>query len=105
MPDVKYAVLEQGSPVISSAYYIEKKPTIVAIEIDLRSKYCEVSASGSDSSGPFLAISACKESIKLNELVERDAETIISLPEFVGWETFSISVARYSVKICLIKED
>lgn len=100
----KFKIVTQGAPIVNGGCIIEQGKNIVAIEIDLKSKYCEVDYVFDDDKGVGIAIGTTEQSIKLKKGINRDESTQIILPDFIGWEVFACGMNKYTVKVCLIKE-
>ena len=95
----------QGSPLINGGYVRETGENIVALEIDLKSKYCEISCSFGGSDGTCgVWIEANERSLNLNKEVKRGAPTIIEFTDFSGWEVFAGNIGRYTLSVCLIRK-
>ncbi len=100
--NIKY----QGAPIVNSGHVREIGKNIVALEIDLKSKYCKVSHSFSESGGACgVYISATKESLRLNEKVNRTEPTAIEFIDFIGWDIFSDALGRYTLRVCLVRNE
>lgn len=103
--DIKINIITQGAPDVNCAYAVCRGENIIALYIDMHSKYCDVSGTTTDNQCPALFITAYLRSLHLKNGVRPDKETYVSLPEFKGYEIFSYSVARYSIAVCLVKRE
>lgn len=76
---MKFTIEEQGAPVPNVAHVIYQSHDCIGIELDMSSKYCELSAS----SGHSVFIGASEHSLRLKEGVDRDRLTVVKfdLPE------------------------
>lgn len=102
---IRCAIKHQGAPIINDGYVREIGKNIVALEIDLRSKYCEVSFSFGGSDGTCgMYVNANERSLHLNEKVKRDEPTEIEFTDFVGWDVFACGIGRYTLSVCLIRK-
>lgn len=105
---VKVKIERQGAPLVhtDNAYIQEKGKNIVAICVDLKSKYCEVECLGTSKNNKFDAvfIGASSESIKLKKGVHKDECTKIYFPEYEGWKVFCSTLTRYTLRVCLVKK-
>ena len=96
----------QGGPILSDIYgYIETKgKNIVAIEIDLKSKYCDVDYTIHGSDGDCgIGIVATEESLHINKK-KKEVATEIYFPEFNGWYIWATNLSRYTLYVCLVRE-
>lgn len=102
---IKCKILHQGAPVINGASVREISKRIIAIEVDMKSKYCDIDSyePGGDDEPCGLYIIANKESLNLNKKAKLNEPTYIQFPQFVGWSIFSANTSRYTVRVCLIK--
>lgn len=101
----EYRVIRQGAPIINSGNIIRKSKNIVLLEIDLKSKYCEVDCLFKDDEGNFgIHIGTTKHSIHLNTGVKKDEPTVIEFSNSNGWGIYLANISRYTLRICLIRE-
>lgn len=100
-------VVIQGAPIVNDGYIHARGDSVVAIYIDMRSKRCRVGATGGGDDGPKIEIEADGDgaSLHLDESQPRDAVTWIALPEFIGWQVFCAELSRYTLAVCLVKEN
>lgn len=104
--DVNYTISHQGAPLVNRGYIKEVGKNIVAMEIDLGSKYCEAIFSLYEDNGTTgVVLCATERSLHLNEKTTRDDITTIVFPDFIGWDVFVCEVARYTLSVCLIKKE
>lgn len=109
--EVKVKIITQGAPVLSKyghrAYVIKKGRNVIALEVNMKSKYCEPGgALGGDGDAPGIGIEATKRSLNLNmnHVHKRvTMDTYISFPEYKGWDVFTVGNGKYNMKVCLIK--
>jgi hypothetical protein len=81
--EIEIKVLNQGAPIVNDGYVVASGENVVALHIDLRSKYCYVLGafrSGNGETG--LLISANGRSIYLDESKDRSTYTQISFQDF-----------------------
>lgn len=103
---IRCAIKHKGAPIINEGYVREIGKNIVALEIDLKSKYCEVSCSFGGSDGTCgVYVNANERSLYLNEKVKQDEPTAIEFTDFVGWDVFACDIARYTLSVCLIRKE
>jgi len=99
----------EGSVLMNGAYIAhlapEISPKIVCVTVDLKTKYALIDAYGVDNYCPFIWLVANHQSVNTNDKVPLEIPTVISFPDFVGWEIFSISnPGRYSFNMTLVKK-
>lgn len=98
---------EQGAPLIGAGAHIAKRGEgIVAIHVDLNSKYCEpVMYLHSPDGCPSISIGANENSLHLLEGRDRYDATVIAFTDFPGWRIFATDCGRYTINVCLVKDD
>lgn len=102
--EVKLDISHQGAPVVNHAYIVAAAENVVALHIDLRSKRCEIWATGSDGDDvPTIDVFAGEHAMHLDETKKRDEPTEIRFPEYAGWNAHSASSGRYTVSVCLTR--
>lgn len=106
--DVIFRVAQQGAPICNGAVICAEGKDVVAISIDMKSKYCNVDAIIDSYQ---IAIGADEHSLHLKEGIDiktpekyLEALTIVEFPRFKGWEIFCAHIARYTLRVCLIRE-
>jgi hypothetical protein len=112
----KIKVARQGAPIISNknASIVSMHEDIIALTIDMKSKYCKVGSTGSVSTNwdklenqlnfiPTINISSTEDSLYLKKGKDLDEDTEISFPEFPNYNVFSTDCGRYSINVTLIK--
>ena len=103
---VKIKLKNRGEPVINRGVIREVNENLIAIEIDLKSKWCEVSCTtGGNGDIIGIYIDATTKSTNLRKGAKVDEPTVIDLPDFTGWDVFTCHVSRYTLRICLIKSE
>lgn len=106
---VKIKIERQGAPLVhtDNAVVEVKAKNIVAICVDLRSKYCEVDclSTSRDDRHEAILIGATADSTNLKKNVPTDEDTKIYFPEYKGWKIFCCSLTRYTLRVCLIKKN
>jgi hypothetical protein len=95
-------VVRQGKPVVDAdaSHVLAACRDLVAVEIDLKSKWCEVNAV----SGDEVWIGTTERSINLKEDSEEDL-TCIRFPEFDQkiWAFFSQELSRYTLRVVFVR--
>lgn len=100
-----FTIVEQGAPIVNRALIVESVAGIVAIELDLRSKYCEVGQNYDEDGECGIYIYANENSVSLNEKFSIDNPTIITFPQYKKWKVFiSGNAGKYTMRLCLLKE-
>ncbi|HNH30442.1 MAG TPA: hypothetical protein PKU71_13565 [bacterium] len=103
---IRCTIKHQGAPIINGGYVREIGENIVALEIDLKSKHCEVTCSFSSPNGDCgVYVEASERSLYLNEKEKWTTTTGVEFSDFVGWDVFACSIGRYTLRVCLIRKD
>jgi hypothetical protein len=106
--DVGITVLIPGAPVVNHGLVVAEGPGVVAIAIDMQSKYCILEATGSthNTNGeeiPSVTIGAQEGSQYLEPKAPKGDSTEIAFPDYVGYKVFCADMGKYSLSVCLIK--
>lgn len=102
---VKIEITQQGAPAVNFGWVHKLGKGIVAIGIDLQSKYCNLMAcTNGDSDGPGVILVADKNTLYLKRGKSVEELTWIQFPEYQGWNIWCAQIGRYTLSICLIKE-
>ncbi len=101
---VKHVITSQGAPIVNDVHLHEDGANLVALEIDMKSKYCTVDMSSEDEGIPCIHIEANDSSLKLNENFGLTESTGISFPEYKGWDVYATGAGRYSIRVVLIRK-
>lgn len=101
-----FTIIQQGTPVINSGCIIEQSENLIAIEIDMKSKYCEIAMfTHKDPENVCgLMIEANEDSLNLKEGIDKDMSTEIEFTNFKGFSVFAANLGRYTVSVCLIRD-
>ena len=101
---VDIRIVERGAPVVDNGIVYRKGKTVVALALNMRSKYCTVCAKCGISDGiPGIIIEATDESLHLDN-TKKGADTFIEFPEYKGWSVHSADGGRYTVSVCLVRD-
>ena len=93
-------VRHKGAPIVNHGFLLRNTPKLVALEIDLKSKYCEVvCTTGGDGEAPGLHIGATNRSLNLNKKVKRDEPTAIDFKGYDGWDIFAADIFSYTLRV------
>lgn len=103
---VKIKIQRQGAPIVNHASIRKSYKKLVAIEVDLQSKYCIVDGYTGDEKTGLMSVSIGTDdrSIKLHPRKKAYVTTEISFPEYKDWHIFCSDLSRYTLRICLIKK-
>lgn len=94
----------QGGPVVNDAVIIACGEHIAAVEVDLKSKFCEVAYQMQTKDGyPALAVCGTYCSLYLGK-DNPNAQTEIVFEDFAGWDFYCVELARYTLKVCFYKK-
>lgn len=101
-PGVEIKITEQGKPVIDEGWVVQAGKNVVAIQIEMISKYCET-VGHLCGEIPGIIIQPSTRSTNLKEDAEEFTETIF--PEFAGYDVFAANIFRYTLNVCLVKKE
>ena len=99
-----FSIKAQGGPRVNAGNIVAEGKNVVALSVDLHSKYCEVGWVGSDKGTPIVGITRTERSLGL-EKGKKDQVTELIFPTFKGWEVWSANCSRYTLRVCLVKLD
>lgn len=100
---MNFEITEQGKPIVDACDVQAQGDNVIALRVDLRSKYCETSGFISDHDGtPGVFIIPTDCSLYLSENADQE-ETCITFPELKGWRVWSANIGRYTLAVCLIR--
>ena len=77
---------------------------MAAIEIDMRSKRCEVMAETVDDDGAPVIWLESENALHLKKGHEKE-QTEVSFPDYKGWRIFSAHVCRYTFRVCFVRDE
>ena len=81
---------------------------IIAVNIDMKSKYIEVmqgsSSTGGEPSTPEILLLAGDDSLHLDGTKDKETYTILKFSTLQGWHVWCCSTGRYSVYVCFVKD-
>ena len=98
-----FIITKQGGPILNSGRVVADGENVVAIEIDMKSKRCEVFAeSATEDGAPAIWISGLN-ALHLKGGMEND-ETQVAFPSYKGWEIFLADIGRYTFRVALVKK-
>lgn len=91
---ISHKVQTQGSAKVEHAYIWRSAPGLVAIGVQTVRRSILEATGGGDEDGPTIVISA----------KDGDEPTVISFPQYDGWDIWSADVCKYTVHLCLYKK-
>lgn len=110
MKTLLFHIKTQGGPRIDTGTIVAEGENVVALSIDLHSKYCEVVWLGADEKGvPLIGLFRTERSLYLTR-GKQDKITEIIFPTFAPdpdgktWQVWSADCSRYTLRVCLVKE-
>jgi hypothetical protein len=105
---LRFNIETQGAPQVSNEYgegvILYKYDDVVIAEIDMQSKWCEVSSTLTGDKFLGVFVNATKRSLHLLEGKDMEEETLINFPNFLGWRIYSAECCRYTLRLVFIKE-
>jgi hypothetical protein len=101
--EIRFDVSAQGAIIVNTAVVTASSDNLIAIVIDLTSKYVVIESTGVGDSGPMICLGADENTLNTSRRHQRDELTMIEFPFHKGWEVFASAASRCSVNVCLIK--
>ncbi len=101
MSKTKIKILNKGAIISNYAYIQMQSENIVAIGIDLKSKYPDSIGIGEDGM-PCVSLFDGEDTLYIDNKL-KGIGTTIGFPEFKGWAVWTAHCSKYTVYICLIK--
>ncbi len=98
----KVTVKHQGAPLINVDNVHVITNDMIALSVDMKSKYCEVMAYANIDGCPAVIVGTNEHSLHLNEDVEGDTDIVFY--GYEGWYVFIADISRYTLRVCLAKE-
>jgi len=109
MKEIKIKIGRQGAPIVNKGWIVAKSKNIVVAEIDMKSKYCKIGGYYTDYGDgreyDSLFIEATDDALYLSKKCEEFDETKISFPKYEGWEIYCANIARYTLRVCLVRRE
>ncbi len=104
--EISIVVDRQGAPIAHAAIIRDLNKNLVALEILMKSKYCEIFGAygGDENDPPGISIFANKSSLILNKKVKKGEPTYVSFPDFGGWDVYATGAGRYGFRVCLLRK-
>lgn len=100
---VNLEIGHQGAMVINDAFIVGAGDNVLAVEVDMKSKYGRIGSFGSDNRIPLVYVWATEESIGIRG--DREEPTRVSFPSLKGWGVFAARLSKYTISICFTKND
>lgn len=95
-----HKIEHQGSVVVNSSTIVLLKDNIVCIDLDLKTKYCEVDAITDDG----VYISATERTLEADNSIDISTPTKVSFKNYKDWKFYASNNGRYTISIVLIKK-
>lgn len=99
MKDIQFSIKQQGKPAVNSAMERLRQGSLVVIDIDMHSKYCNVAGT----SGNSVFIEAREHALHLTE--KDDPLTWVEFPDYEGWSFVASSCGRYTITVVLMANE
>jgi hypothetical protein len=101
-------IVTQGAVrVTTTAFVIRKSKNLVAIDVDLKSKYCVSGGVGIGIGENWngIYIEATKNTLRTKKGKKISEDTVIVFPKYLKWDVFATAITgKYSLSVCLIKK-
>lgn len=104
MKPLKIKIKVQGRPQINNGFVYKEGEEIALLSIDARTKRGEVCCHLYEDDIPGISIIPVEESLHLKEDAKSEY-TDFYFPEFKGWKVCMAEYCRYTISVCLIKEE
>ena len=98
-PDTVIKIVQQGAPVINSAWVVYKTDQVIMIEVDLKTKYTRVNSSCSNA----VFIECTEDSLYMDPEHCIAEDTWVEFPEAEGYSFFGSSSGRYTLQLTFFK--
>lgn len=100
-----FDVTHQGAPIVNSGHIIHNKNGVILMEIDFRSKWCDIDAlSGGNGEPVGVYVSESERTPPSSMNVKKAGEpTKITFSYHKEYDVFNISLNRYTMKVTMIK--
>ncbi len=93
----------QGGVKVHEAYQLTEDE-IIAIEVNLSSKYCEIDCTTETDSGcPVVYLSGGEHGLNLRKGLEKEATEIV-FSSLKDYSFFCGGVSRYTLRVCFVKK-
>lgn len=92
-----------GAVQVNNAYYFAKGEEVIAVGIDLKSKYANKFATGSDGNHEQIFLSADENTLEIAKGKTIDDVTVITFVGLTVWSLWSCDVSRYTAHLCFTK--
>lgn len=100
---VRVDVVSEGAVRVSHGYLYRRGDEIVAVCVDMESKYAECGGfSHADDEPPHVYLDATDDTLHV-DADKSGVATVVAFPEFVGWKVFLTKVARYTLSVILVR--
>lgn len=76
-----------------------ESPDVVALWVDCRQKYPDPAITWANTIGLY----ASDETMHVKD--KRDGCSILTFTEYDGWSVHSVDMARYTIAVCLVREE
>lgn len=101
---IDFNIINHGAPIVQYCDIREVSDKLIAIQIALKSKYCECGCFSITDEEPIrIYIHATDNSFLLDESKPKDEPTCIELTSLTGWDVFATGNLKYTINVCLIK--
>lgn len=95
---------QQGGPKVHPKLIIMAEcKDIVVCSVDVVTKNCGISATGSGDGVPCILLEATQKSSPIHPKHKRGELTHISFPQYKGWSVWSSDLNKYTLRMCLLK--
>jgi hypothetical protein len=104
LEQINLSIIHQGAIIVNRAFVYQRGENVCAVQVDMKSKRVEIFSTGNDeNNAPTVALEVHEDSAYLDKRFIKDPITEFVLPDFPGWTVWSISEAKHSIYMCLVK--
>ena len=99
MKNVEFKIALQGAPLVNHG--TKRDLELALVELDMRTKYCEVAFVGDNDGTPEVGVQNSERSPPSQSCLGHTPEdiTLLAFPEYKGWRILSAECARYTVRL------
>jgi hypothetical protein len=102
--EIKSEVVNQGAAQVGGTKIVLKSKNIVALQVMMKSKYCDyLGTITSDNGDVGVIVGANEYTFNSKGGVDLSNNTVVMFPEFCGWELFACSMKDSVLNLCLLK--
>lgn len=99
-------ITSDGPIRVNSVKITRQSDSIIAISADLAAKYASYDGDTQTDNGPAIMLGVEKDTLHYDNEAYLDGKTtLLSFPEYIGWSVWCAEVVRYTLRVCLVKDN